>query len=83
MITRQDIAVMVCNALKTKGVTLPESELFFDDKGEISDYAIQSVAALYKMNVVNGVSETVFDPCGKATRAQAAKIVYGVLDMLK
>lgn len=82
-ISRQDIAVMVCNALKSKGKDLPNAELAFEDKDIISDYAIDSVAALYKLGVVNGISETQFDPQGKATRAQAAKIIYGVLNDLK
>ena len=74
---------MVCNALKFKGKDLPNAELAFEDKDIISDYAIDSVAALYKLGVVNGISETQFDPQGKATRAQAAKIIYGVLNDLK
>ena len=74
---------MVCNALKSKGKDLPNAELAFEDKDIISDYAIDSVAALYKLGVVNGISETQFDPQGKATRAQAAKIIYGVLNDLK
>ena len=43
----------------------------------------RSVAALYKMGIVNGVSETEFAPLDGATRAQAAKIVYGVLDLIQ
>ena len=47
------------------------------------DYALDAVAALYKMGIVNGVSETEFAPLDGATRAQAAKIVYGVLDLIQ
>jgi len=35
------------------------------------------------MGVVNGISEKEFQPLGYATRAQAAKIIYGVLEQLK
>lgn len=82
-ITRQDMIVMICNAIKAKGVHLPKGNIPFEDASMISDYAISSVEALYEMGVVNGVSETHFAPAGIASRAQAAKIVYGVLDILK
>ena len=83
MISREDISVMVCNAMKAKGKTLQTAELAFEDRDNIAGYAIDSVFALYKMGVINGISDTQFDPKGKATRAQAAKIVYGVLDSIK
>ena len=60
-----------------------DAEPTFDDMGQISDYALDAVAALYKMGIVNGVSETEFAPLDGATRAQAAKIVYGVLDLIQ
>jgi len=83
LISRQDMVVMICNAIKAKDGVLPAGELNFRDASQISDYAIEAVAALYKLGAVNGVSETHFDPLGNATRAQAAKIIYGVLDMLR
>ena len=54
----------------------------FEDKEKIADYAKESVAALYDMGIINGVSATEFDPLSQATRAQAAKIIYGVLKAL-
>lgn len=83
LITRQDMAVILCNALKAKGVTLPEGELTFEDKDNISEYALSSVEALHAMGAINGVSETQFDSLGFATRAQAAQIIYGVLHRLQ
>jgi len=83
LITRQDMTVILCNALKAKGAELPTGALSFDDMGSISGYALSSVEALYAMGVVNGISEKEFQPLGYATRAQAAKIIYGVLEQLK
>lgn len=83
LITRQDMVVILCNALKAKGVTLPEGELAFEDKDNISEYALSSVEALYAMGAINGVSETQFDALGYATRAQAAQIIYGALHWLQ
>ena len=82
-ITRQDMAVMLCNALRTKGVTANPAELAFEDNSLIADYAKAAVGTLYGMGVINGVSDTKFDPLANATRAQAAKMIYGVLEQLQ
>ncbi len=82
-ITRQDIAVMLCNALKYKMQQLDTTPANFSDNGDIADYARESVWALYNLGAVNGVSETEFAPKLCATRAQAAKMVYGVLNKLQ
>ena len=79
-LSRQDMCVILSNALKLKQTE--NIELPFEDLEQISDYAIEAVGALYKLGVVNGVSETHFDPRGIANRAQAAKVIYGVLDYL-
>ena len=82
-ITRQDMVVMTYNALKLKNAQLPEGELDFADAGSIADYAKTAVGTLGKLGIVNGVSETEFAPLGTATRAQAAKVVYGILLQLQ
>ena len=82
-ITREDMVVMIYNALKSRGVSMPVADLRFDDASMISGYAVNAVGALYKMGAVNGVSETEFAPKGIASRAQAAKIIYGVLEYLQ
>lgn len=82
-ITREDMMVMLYGALCEKNADVPEGELFFEDADMISDYAKDAVAALVEMGIVNGVSETEFDPNGSATRAQAAKVIYGALYMLQ
>ena len=81
-ITRQDMCVMLYNALRQRKPDLTGDELVFEDSGLIAEYAKPAVAALYKMGAVNGVSSTEFEPEGYATRAQAAKIIYSVLDDL-
>ena len=75
---------MIYRAIQSKtAADYGDAEPTFDDMGQISDYALDAVAALYKMGIVNGVSETEFAPLDGATRAQAAKIVYGVLDLIQ
>ena len=78
-VTRQDLMVMLANAFKLKGIQIKSGELTFADGAVIADYAKDAVSALCAMGIVNGVSDTQFDPLGTATRAQAAKVVYGFL----
>ena len=82
-ITRQDMAVMIYNALKYRNVNVQTGDFKFDDDGQIADYAKNAVAVLHEMGAINGVTETTFEPKGIATRAQAAKIVYRVLNELQ
>ena len=82
-ITREDMCQMLVNALKVKGYKGTVSELSFKDSEAISDYAKEAVSILYNMGAVNGVSETEFAPKEVANRAQAAKIVYHVLEFLQ
>ena len=82
-ITRQDMAVMLYNALKYRGVNIAADAFRFDDDAAIAPYAKEAVGALHAMGAINGMTETTFVPAGFATRAQAAKIIYSVLDSLQ
>lgn len=82
-ISRQDMAVMIYNALLYRGVNMVSGELHFADSNEIAPYAKTAVSALYNMGAINGVSETSFAPNNYATRAEAAKMVYRVLGQLQ
>lgn len=82
-ISRQDMAVMIYNALKAKGGYALKSELSFEDTALIADYAAEAVMTLCEKGVMNGISGKMFDPAGSATRAQAAKVIYGVLNELQ
>ncbi|WP_038068691.1 S-layer homology domain-containing protein, partial [Thermoanaerobacterium aotearoense] len=52
---------------------------FSDDKS-ISDWARNVVANAAKLGIVNGEPNNVFEPKGNATRAEAAAIIYGLLE---
>lgn len=80
-LTRQDMCVIINNALSIKGNEDIE-KLPFDDLDIIADYAIGAVASLYDIGAVNGITETEFAPLEIANRAQAAKIIYSVLNNL-
>lgn len=80
VISRQDLAVMVYRMLEEKGVALntAQSEPFADHEG-ISDYAVDAVYALKNAGIINGKDQGMFAPGDYATRAEAAKIIYGAI----
>ena len=78
-IKRQDMAVMIYNAMKKRGFLAEKKEITFADSGDIAEYAKEAVAALYDINVINGVGDNSFAPCQTATRAQAAVIIERAL----
>ncbi len=79
-ITREDIAVILVRAAKAAGRPLnghSNSVLEkFHDKNLISPYAIASVAALHGEGIINGRPGNTIGPKDKATRAEAAVMVY-------
>ncbi len=83
-ITRQDLAVMAYNAAKTAGAVFGDVDgsFLFDDDETIADYAGEAVYCLQNEGVINGVDLRNFAPGENATRAQAAKIVYQLLEMM-
>ena len=79
-ITRQDLCTMAYRALQIKGVSLAQTSpaVIFTDEAAIADYAGEAVHALQQAGIVNGMADGSFAPQGVATRAQAAKIIFGV-----
>ena len=76
-ITREDMSVMIYKAAAIKKVAInAKSGNVPADYAEISAYAQESVDALYKAGIINGVGDGKFAPKAKATRAQAVKLLY-------
>lgn len=82
-ITRQDMAVMLYRVGEyiKLGLAVSEDYTKFDDDALISDYAKTAVYALREAEIINGVSDLEFAPLENATRAQAAKMIYGLLEL--
>lgn len=75
-ITREDMAVMMLRAAKSKGLTLNQTtEVTFSDSADISAYAKDAVATLANAGILNG-SNGCFNPKASLTRAEAAKALY-------
>lgn len=84
-ISRQDAAVMVKRALdgKKKALDITLSKRMPSDIEEVSDYARDAVGAMFKANVLSGDESGAFCPTNSLTRAEAAKIIYGVIKAVR
>lgn len=82
-VTREEMSVMAYRAAKAAGLTFDVSEgsAAFADQEQITAYAQEAVAAKQAAKVVQGMDNAVFSPHGTATRAQAAAIIYRLLDI--
>lgn len=78
-IKRQDMAVLACRALENLGVSLNGGATAFTDNANIDNYAAESVAKLVAANIISGRGDGSFCPNDYATRAEAAKIICGVM----
>ena len=82
-ITRQDMAVMIYNTMKSVGKSFEKTASSkFDDTEEIKDYAIEAVKQLSAAGIINGRDNNMFVPSGNATRAEAATIISRMLDLI-
>lgn len=78
-IMRQDISVILYRAL---GDQNSKSILNFSDKEDIAPYAEDAIAELVGLGIINGYEDGSLKPRGTATRAEAAKIIYGIYQHL-
>ncbi len=82
-ITRQDMATMIVSALQIADVPdwVVQTSLPFRDVSSIRDYAKKPVAASRYLGVIAGYMDQTFRPLNKATRAEAAGMVYNMLNV--
>ena len=78
-IMRQDMATILFRALGSKGKA---TVLDFTDNESIAPYAQDAVAELVGLGVINGYEDGSFKARGTATRAEAAKVIWGVYQIL-
>ena len=79
-ITRQEMAVMVSRC----DVQFPtlNPAMAFTDSSSIAGWANAAVQKMQMANIISGFEDKTFKPQENATRAQAAKIIYGVLELI-
>lgn len=81
-ISRQDMAVIIHRVFEHLGLEVSGDTLYFDDNAAIAGYAKDAVDALTAAGIINGMGDGTFAPAGTVTRAQAAKVVFGLLDLV-
>lgn len=80
-ITREDMAVIMYRAYNM--YSDGEYPLTFADAESISDYAKTAVAFLANKAIVTGTGDGNFAPRNNATRAEAAQIIYNMLNSVE
>ncbi len=81
-VTRQDMAVIIMRAVdadETAEIYVVDENKSIADIDAVSDYAKDAVERMVKGEIINGKEDGNFDPFGKATRAEAAQIIYKIL----
>ena len=78
-IMRQDMATILYRALGSKGKS---TVLSFTDNDKIADYAKEAISEFVGLGVINGYEDGSFNPRGTATRAEAAKVIWGVYQLI-
>ena len=79
-ISRQDMAKIINTILKSRGIELTGDGKKFKDEAAISDYAKSHVYAI-SGHIISGDDTGNFNPAKNATRQEAAKMVYGMLNL--
>ena len=84
-ITRQDIAVLFLRYLDNIEVDYAVTQEYreFTDENDIAGYAKNAVQVLNKLGIINGKGNNIIDPQGKATRAEAAAMLYRLITLTK
>lgn len=80
VIMRQDMATILYRAANLTG---DGAVLDFTDNNEIASYAMDAISEFVGLGVMNGYSDGSFKPRGSATRAEAAKVIWGIYEIVK
>ncbi len=84
-ITREEMVVILIRALDLideKNVTV-SNELPFLDRHQISTWSKEAIAKAFNLGLVKGMDEIKFAPKENTTRAQAAIVIYKLLEMVE
>lgn len=82
-ITREQMAIMLSNFARSTELVLPETGAgtSFTDSAAISPWASESVSKIVSSGIMSGYPEGNYNPQGKATRAEAAKVIYKMIEI--
>ena len=81
-VSRQDMVTVIYRAFEAMGYEYGNvTAKAFEDADEIKDYAAEAVNTLSGMGIIDG-TDGKFNPDGKATREQTAKVICMIIDLL-
>lgn len=82
-ITREQMAIMLSNFARNTQLVLPETNAgtTFTDSALISPWASEAVGKIVSSGIMGGYPEGDYKPQGKATRAEAATVVYKLIQV--
>ena len=76
---RQDMATILYRAI---GEQNSRAVLDFTDTDNIAPYAEDAISELVGIGVLSGYEDGSFKPRGTATRAEAAKVIWGIYNII-
>lgn len=80
-ITRQDMAAMAYRAA-LKNISSDDESDIFDDFNSVDAYAKGAVAVMAQKGIINGKENRMFCPLDNATRAEAAKVIFEIIQLV-
>ncbi|MEL7566634.1 MAG: S-layer homology domain-containing protein [Dehalobacterium sp.] len=83
-ITRQEMAVIIDRFAAEMAIDLDPTQAHaaFVDDSKIAPFAKDSVYKIQQVGIITGKGNNTFDPAGNATRAEAAKMISGLVELL-
>jgi hypothetical protein len=83
VITREQAAKIIANALRTVEKSEVKGEVKFADKGEISSWAVDDIGYLVEKGLVHGYEDGTFRPKNELSRAEAVALIYNLKKYLE
>ena len=81
-ISRQDMSVIIYRIARNLEIEMSAEEPPFDDYNEAGDYALDAIAGVYSLGIMQGSGNRMFNPNGNSTRAEAAVVIHRFLSLL-
>jgi len=82
-LTREQAATMLARLASAIDKPFPKTSATFDDKGTISDWALEAVGQVQGAGIMNGASPDKFSPKGVYTREQSIATMLRMYDTMK
>ncbi len=82
VIQRQELAQIIVNYLKYKGLELPTTNVSFKDTQDISVASQEALSIMYNLELMVGIGDLQMNPTGELTRQELATVIRRVSDLI-